>query len=79
MALYCRRSSAGRCTRTGRPVNGQRGGELRFVHRENSDDVRAGRGVGIGNELPLSMEVAERAVVNGGILAFALPGRRSLF
>ena len=40
----------------------------------DSHDVCAGAAIRIGDELPLSMEVADRAVVDRGILAIALPG-----
>ena len=75
----CWRSGEGRCAGNGWPINGQRGGELRFVRGADSHDVCAGAAIRIGDELPLSMEVADRAVVYCGILAIALPGRRSLF
>jgi len=52
---------------------------LRFVRGANPHDVCAGETIRIGDELPLSMEVADRAVVDRGILAIALPRHRSLF
>ena len=75
----CWRSGEGRCAGNGWPINGQRGGELRFVRGAESHDVYAGEAIRIGDELPLSMEVADRAVVDRGILAIALPRHRSLF
>ena len=75
----CWRSGDGRCAGNGWPINGQRGGELRFGRGADSHDVCAGEALRIGDELPLSMEVADRAVVDRGILAIALPRRRSLF
>jgi hypothetical protein len=74
-----RGSREGRCAGNGWPINGQRGGELRFDRGADSHDVCAGEVVRIGDELPLSMEVADRAVVDRGILAIALPRHRSLF
>ena len=72
-------SGEGRCAGNGWPINGQRGGELRFGRGADSHDVYAGEAIRIGDELPLSMEVADRAVVDRGILAIALPRHRSLF
>ena len=46
---------------------------------QDSHNVCAVEAVRIGDELPLSMEVADRAVVDRGILAIALPRHRSLF
>ena len=72
-------SGDGRCAGNGWPINGQRGGELRFVRGADSHDVYAREAIRIGDELPLSMEVADRAVVDRGILAIALSRRRALF
>ncbi len=68
-----------RCAGNGWPINGQRGGELRFVRGASPHDVCAGETIRIGDELPLSMEVADRAVVDRGILAIAVPRHCSLF
>jgi hypothetical protein len=72
-------SREGRCAGSGWPINGQREGELRFGRGADSHDVCAGEAIRIGDELPLSMEVADRTVVDRGILTIALPGHRSLF
>lgn len=69
----------GRCAGNGWPINGQRGGELRFIGGANAHNVCAGEAMRVSDELPLSMEVANRAVVDHSILAITLPGYCSLF
>lgn len=60
----------------GWPGNGKGGRELRFVHGSNTHNLDRGYVIGIGDELSLSVEMTDRAIVNHGVFSIALSGRR---
>ena len=65
---FKRRADAG----YGWPSNSQRGRKLGSVRGSNAHDLHAGGAIGIGDKLPLSMEMADRAIVGRGIVLIAL-------
>jgi hypothetical protein len=68
-------SDEGRSARDGGPVDGWRKGEGWIRGGTDPDDVDAWASVGIGDELPLSMEMADRAIVGRGALLVGASGR----
>jgi len=69
-------SSEGWGAGDGGPSDGQRERKLGFVRRPNSHNLHAEGAIRIGEKLPLSVEMADRAIVSRGVLLIAVSRRR---